>query len=309
MRRLSQTKRPSVLHRRLAALAVAAGLIACGGSAPTSPGGGSLPAQPEAVSPAAGTQLATDTPTFTVRNARGFDAGQATYTFRVATASGAREIATVTVSAGSGTTSATFAAPLPRGMTLTWVATASRPGSEVSSSPAQFRTVAVACLSGRDAYAKSVVDFFLPPCSLMNNRYNDPREVLGPPDAGQLASGEFFGFMSLGERGYVTVDMEGCTVDEPGPDVRVFQTVGMEPVTLYAAGTPSGPFQLLEARKPCGTRLPGVGSRYCDFDLASPEVQEARYFRIEDGEIFPCPGDTDSEGADIDAIQILHPKP
>lgn len=308
MRRLSETKRPSVLRRLLVALAVAAGSTACGGS-PTSPGGGGLPARPEAVSPAGGAQITTDTPAFTVRNARGFDAGQATYTFRVATASGAREIASVTVSAGSGTTSATVAAPLPRGMTLTWVATARSAGGEVSSSPAQFRTVAVACLAGRGPYASSVVDFFLPPCSLANNRYNDPNEVLGPPDAGQLPSGAFFGFMSLGEKGYVTVDLEGCATDQPGPDVRVFQTVGMEPVTLYAAGTTSGPFQLLEARKPCGTRLPGVGSRYCDFDLASAEIQEARYFRIEDGEIFPCPGDTDSEGADIDAIEILHLKP
>ena len=48
---------------------------------------------------------------------------------------------------------------------------------------------------------------------------------------------------------------------------------------------------------------------YCDFDLANAEVQEARYFKVQDGERYPCPGDTPSEGADIDAVQILHVKP
>ena len=286
----------------------AAGLAACGGASPTSPGGGGLPAQPQAVSPVGNQQVTSDSPSFTVRNASGFDAGQANYTFRVLTASG-RQLNSITVPAGSGTTVATFASALPRSMTLSWVVTARNSTAEVSSAPAQFRTVSVACLSGRDPYAKSVVGFFLPACSLANNRYNDPREVLGPPNAGQFASGLFFGFMSLGEKGHVTVDMEGCAVDQPGADVRVFQSVGLEPVTLYAAGSPTGPFLLLESRKECGTRLPGVFSRYCDFDLAAGEVPEARYFRIEDGEIFPCPGDTDSEGADIDAIQILHQKP
>lgn len=306
MRRLSLTLPPR-LARHATVLLLAAGLDACGVSSPTPPGG-DLPAQPQAVSPVGNQQVTSDSPTFTVRNARGYDAGQATYTFRLITGSG-KEIAGVSVPAGSGTTVAAFAGALPRSMTLSWVATARGSMGEVSSAPAQFRTVTVACLSGRDAYAKSVVDSFLPACSLANNRYNDPREVLGPPDAGVLASGLFFGFMSLGEKGYVTVDMESCAVDQAGPDVRVFQSVGMEPVTLYAAGSPMGPFLLLESRKECGTRLPGVFSRYCDFDLAAGEVQEARYFRIEDGEIFPCPGDTDSEGADIDAIQIIHQRP
>ena len=30
----------------------------------------------------------------------------------------------------------------------------------------------------------------------------------------------------------------------------------------------------------------------CEFDLALGEVQEARYLRIEDGELYPCPGTT-----------------
>jgi hypothetical protein len=116
----------------------------------------------------------------------------------------------------------------------------------------------------------------------------------------------FHGFLSLGYKGYVTVDMEGCAVDGPGADVRVFQSVSREPVTLYAAGSPEGPFELLEARKDCGARLPGVFSRYCDFDLAAAEASAARYFRIEDGEHTPCEDATTvTEGADIDAIEIL----
>jgi hypothetical protein len=104
--------------------------------------------------------------------------------------------------------------------------------------------------------------------------------------------------------------MEGCAADEPGPDVRVFQAVSREAVTLYAAGSPEGPFELLEARKPCGALLPGVFSRYCDFDLAAAEAGEARYFRIEDGEQYPCAmATTVTEGADVDAIQVLHLRP
>lgn len=169
----------------------------------------------------------------------------------------------------------------------------------------------VACLSGRDPFAKSVVEAFLPVCERMPNIYNDPREVLGPPNAGGFGPFNWTGFVSLGEGGHVTVDMEACAVDEPGADVRVYQAVGSEPVTLYASGRPEGPFALIESRKPCGTRFEGSAViRFCDFDLAAGGVQEARYFKVEDGELFPCKdADTPSEGADIDAVQILHQKP
>jgi hypothetical protein len=105
--------------------------------------------------------------------------------------------------------------------------------------------------------------------------------------------------------------MEACAADLPGPDVRVYQFVSSEPVTLYAAGAPGGPFQLLEYRLRCGLRVAGgTGQqRYCDFDLAAAEILEARYFKVEDGELFDiCPGGTPSEGADIDAVEILHLK-
>ena len=65
-----------------------------------------------------------------------------------------------------------------------------------------------------------------------------------------------------------------------------------------------GPFQLLEARRSCGIRINAVRG-YCDFDLATAGIAKARYVRVEDGELYPCPGDTVSEGADLDAVQAL----
>jgi hypothetical protein len=161
-------------------------------------------------------------------------------------------------------------------------------------------------------YAQAVVDWWLPRCSLDSNRYNDPEEVLGPPDAVNLGGVDnYLGFMSLGQGGYVTVDV-GTFTDGPGPDVRVYQTVSGagEPVSLYAASSPQGPFTRVGLRIPCGERSPGLFSNHCDFDLAAAGIPSARYLKIEDGEIFPCLArGTVSEGADIDAIQILSAQP
>jgi hypothetical protein len=264
------------------------------------------------VSPIGGTQVATDIPTFTVQNARGFDAGQATYTFEVTGATGLRAIASASANAGRGTTSLSFPTALPRGMLLAWRVTARSAVGEVTAGPETFRLPSVACQASADPYAKTVIDFSLPLCARMPNIYNDPSTVLGPPDVGGFGPDNFTGFVSLGDRGYVTVDMVSCALDESGADVRVYQAVGSEPVTLYAGGSPAGPWVLLEAQKPCGNRVPGAGAamRYCDFDLAGGEVQEARYFKVEDGEHYPCAdAGTPSEGADIDAVEILHRKP
>ncbi len=296
-------------HRLVAALPGVCGLLVSSCGSPTTPTV-ELPAVPQLLSPADGTQLTTDTPTFSVQNAKGFDAGQATYTFHIRSEDGSKELVALAVPAGSRATSAAAPSPLPRGHVLSWSVTAKNATAEVASGVARFRTNAVPCLSGRDPYAKSIVDWFVPACSLAENLYNDPSAVLGPPDLGGYAPDHYHGFMSLGEKGYVTVDMEGCALDEAGPDVRVFQSVGREPVTLYASGSPAGPWELLEYRKPCGNVLPGVASHYCDFDLAAAGLTEARYFKIEDGEQYPCEqATTPTEGADIDAIQILHQKP
>jgi hypothetical protein len=116
------------------------------------------------------------------------------------------------------------------------------------------------------------------------------------------------GFLSLGEKGHVTVDMRGCFVDGPGDDLRVYQTVSTEPVTVYVSGSEHGPWVSIGDREPCGApSSPGIFSRNCQFDLATGEVAEARYVRIEDGEHYPCEAaETDSEGADLDAVEMLN---
>ncbi len=161
-----------------------------------------------------------------------------------------------------------------------------------------------ACTSPPSAHAVAVVDSWIPACSLAQNIYNDPREALGAPNAGGTGPTQFTGFVSLGFGGRVTLDLGGCIDDKAGPDLRVFQAVSSEPVSVYVSLSPQGPFTLVEARRECGERVTNV-IRYCDFDIASAGATRARYVRVEDGELFPCPGGTVSEGADLDAIQAL----
>jgi hypothetical protein len=158
-------------------------------------------------------------------------------------------------------------------------------------------------------YAQSVVDWWMPACSLARNRYVDPSEALGPPDAVNLGGQDnYLGFISLGQGGYVTVDMGATFTDGEGADVRVYQTVSGagEPVTLYASASPQGPFTLVGLRVPCGERSPGLFSNHCDFDLREGGLAAARYLKVEDGEIYPClAAGSVTEGADIDAVEIL----
>ena len=296
----------------LALLLFAAALTACCGSdsggTPSSPSPPLGPV-PVPVSPINGAQVTTDSPAFTVQNAQGFDSGQAQYRFEVVTQGKGTVVASATVPAGHSTTTASFA--VPRGMSLAWRATAIGPASQIPSSTALFTMPAVACQPLGDGWAKAVVDVLLPFCAQMPNIYNDPNDVLGPYDAGGFGPNNFFGFLSLGEEGHVTVDMQACAADSSGNDLRVFQAVGSEPVTVYAGGTASGPWVLLGADVRCGERIPGTQTtRYCDFDLATGEVQQARFFKIVDAERFPCAqAGTPSEGADIDAVRILQAGP
>lgn len=308
-------------RKRVAAVLSLAMLAACGGSdTPTGPPSPSPSAPavlgplPVAVSPVAGALATSDTPTFVVRNASGFDIGQATYFFEIFTAGRGTALASMSVPAGASTTSAAPPGPLSRGMNLAWRATARTPAGATSvSATTAFRLPAVACTQTSDRFAKSVVDVFLPFCATMPNAYNNANEALGPPNAVALGpKDEYTGIVSLGERGYVTVDMQGCAADGAGPDLRIHQAVGSEPVTVYASGMPNGPFILLDYRIPCGLRFPGGGNvnRYCDFDLASGEMTEARYFKVEDGEHYPCAGaGTVTEGADLDAVELLQLRP
>ncbi len=258
--------------------------------------------------PVGGTKVATDSPTFVVRNATGFDEGEATYTFRVVTAA-SRLVAKASVPAGRRQTALIFPDPLLRGALLSWQVTATRPdGVAIVSAWETFRLPPVVCRPVADPYAKSVLDWWIPSCSLEQNHYDDPSQVVGPPNAYGQGPDGYFGFLSLGMGGWVDVDMEACVVDGPGDDIRVHQFVSREPATLYASGGPLGPWILVEFRKECGTPTPGLSGphRHCAFDLGRAGIEEARYFKIEDGESFPCPGGTPTEGPDIDAVEILN---
>jgi hypothetical protein len=167
---------------------------------------------------------------------------------------------------------------------------------------------ALVCETRGDRYAKAVVESWIPTCSLQRNAYSDLTQVLGPPDAANLGGrDQYRGLLSLGQAGHVTVDMGRCVTNGPGDDVRIYQATSSEPVNVYVSAAPSGPFVLLDYRRSCGSRSPGLFSNHCDFDLAGSGLAEARYVRVEDGEIYPClSGGTVSEGADIDAIEILN---
>ncbi len=248
-----------------------------------------------------------DSPVFVVRNAKGYDGASALYMFHVAVASTDREVASVTVKGGTGQTAARFSTGLTRGALLSWRVTASAAGrSDVASGAATFRLPAVQCSATATRFAKRVTDWWLSACTLGENIYNNPNDVLGPPDAAEIGPVQYRGFFSLGEGGYVAVDMEGCAADGPGDDVRVYQSVSDEPVTLYASNSPNGPWLLVEARKTCGTHIRGVFSGSCTFDLARAGLEAARYFKVEDGELYPCPSFSQSNGADIDAVEILN---
>jgi len=175
--------------------------------------------------------------------------------------------------------------------------------TEPSPSPAPTATPDP-CATAPSAYAKAVLDSWIPACSLAQDIYNDPTKALGAPDAGGSGPNNFTGFVSLGFGGRVTLDLGGCIADVAGPDLRIFQAVGSEPVSVYVSLSPAGPFTLVEARKECGGAYSGI-RRYCDVDIASGGATQARYVRVEDGELFPCPGGTVSEGADLDAVQAL----
>jgi hypothetical protein len=161
------------------------------------------------------------------------------------------------------------------------------------------------CPPATSQYAVAVVESWIPACSQAQDYYNDPAQALGPPNAAGNKTVGYTGMVSLGFGGHVTIDLGGCVADQPGNDVRVFQAVSSEPVSVYVSTSSDGPFTLLQPfLQDCGIRYQGIQG-YCEFDLASAGVSSMRYVRVEDGEIYPCPGGTHDEGADLDAVQAL----
>lgn len=163
------------------------------------------------------------------------------------------------------------------------------------------------CAAATSPYATSVAEWWIPASSLAQNIYNDPQQALGAPNAAGFGQFNYTGFVSLGFGGHVTVDLGGCVADVAGNDLRIYQAVSSEPVSVYVSTSPEGPFTLLQPFfQDCGARVQGDAvKKYCDFDLASAAVPKARYVRVEDAELYPCPCDTVSEGADLDAVQAL----
>jgi hypothetical protein len=172
-----------------------------------------------------------------------------------------------------------------------------------------FRAQA-AFVAGTARYALAISDWWLPNCSLAQNAFKNPNEILGAPNAVNLGGKDnYAGMMSLGQGGWVVVDMGQTITNLSGNDIRVHQTTGEEPLTLYAGDAPNGPFRLVTFRRKCGNLIPGGAnySRYCDFDLGEGGVASARYLKLEDGELYPCVrGGTVSEGVDIDAVELLN---
>ncbi len=287
---------------------------------PTCGGGGGSPAAPAPVAtpdprpetpqasvPVNGATTDGPTPELRVRNARGFDSGEAVYDFVVTDAGGQIAAEMLAVPAGAGETTTVVNHALRPGLLYRWKVTArANSGGRTTESSTSSFEVGFACQTTTDPYAKAYTDFFVDNCSSRRNRLLDPNTALGPPDARGLTDASYRNFVSLGEGGHIVLDMGGCFADGPGDDLRIFQYIEYEPVVVRVATSANGPWYDL-GKKPCGEGGTGDTSGHCDFDLAPTGLRAARYVWVEDGELFPCSQATSrTEGADIDAVEILH---
>jgi hypothetical protein len=147
---------------------------------------------------------------------------------------------------------------------------------------------------------------------LPTNGFTNAENALGAPDAG--ATGEcklqFKGFVSLGINGSIIVFMGSCVQDLPGADLRVYQSVSREAVEVQVSQNPDGPFVSL-GTKDC-VDPPPFFHGFCEFDLAGSGLTNVRVVKVIDREQITFPGaECDnvgpSPGADIDAIEVVHP--
>ena len=214
---------------------------------------------------------------------------------------------------GPSRTNLTFASALPAGHEPRLVGRgpqAPRPKSR--SSTATFRTAAVACGARRRAPTPSPSSTgSCPPATSRTTSTTIRRTCSAHRMAAGSGPNNFFGFLSLGDEGHVTVDMEACAAGSARTRRAGLPVRGPgagDP--LSPRGSPTGPFQLLAYRVLCGTRVPGFPQR--------------RYLRLRPrrgrgpgGAVLQGRGrralpsaraDTPSEGADIDAVEILHLK-
>jgi hypothetical protein len=147
---------------------------------------------------------------------------------------------------------------------------------------------------------------------LPTNAFTDVNSAIGPPDAAPYGDGknQLKGFVSLGINGGITLFMGSCIQDLTGPDIRVYQSVANEAVEVQVAQSQNGPYISL-GMKNCGDPTP-LFSNSCDFDLSGSGLSDIRYVKIFDREVntFPgvaCDNAGSSPGADLDAVEVLHP--
>jgi hypothetical protein len=166
------------------------------------------------------------------------------------------------------------------------------------------------CSGSNGVYASEVVNTNLG--CIPTNAFTSADELLGAPNASATGPGktQYQGFVSLGVNGSVTVFMGSCIQDLPGDDIRVYQSVSREAVEVQVSQNQDGPFVSL-GFKDCNDPPPFFQG-FCDFDLAGSGLTSVRFVRVIDRETITFPGaECDntgmSPGADVDAIQVLHP--
>ncbi len=149
---------------------------------------------------------------------------------------------------------------------------------------------------------------------LPTNAYVDPTQALGAPNAGNEGGGklEFHGFTSLGVNGSMTLYMGSCIQDLPGNDLRVFQSVSTEGLEVQVSQNMDGPFVSLGTVE-CKDGPP-IFTGSCGFDLAGSGLNNIRVVKITDREVqffhgAQCDNAGPSPGADIDAVEVIHPVP
>ncbi|OGL48321.1 MAG: hypothetical protein A2161_12640 [Candidatus Schekmanbacteria bacterium RBG_13_48_7] len=149
--------------------------------------------------------------------------------------------------------------------------------------------------AGGNGYAQSVVLSDIDDCDGMN-RFMNPNEALGTPNATGTTTSNFRGFVSLGLGGSITLDMKVCIRNGAGYDIRVYQYVSNEPVEVYVSSCRDGTYYSL-GTEPCNHPA-------CGFDISGIPLNEVRYIKIVDrSPTVPC---YEHIGADIDAVQAIY---
>ncbi len=140
------------------------------------------------------------------------------------------------------------------------------------------------------------------------NRYTDPSEALGLPNAGAFvpSSRNYYGFVSLGIDGSIVLRMSLPVADGSGNDIRVYQSVSNEPLEVWVSPSMTEEFVSLGIKN-CGRRGGGF-DQYCEFDIQDSGYKSIRYVFIKDKQRTQIPDIYcyESAGADIDAVQGLY---